>query len=269
MASRPSFRLGGYPDAPVPGLAATTPYAARLSSRSALYDELHQLLDEAGPALTSAEYRAKVVEENKLSKSTTAARKKVWEELKKRYRLDARDPLFDAFWTEWSRCGSDPERSLTAYVLFALNDRFVADLGTEFLYPLLRRAPAEIRLADVRAFIERAVEAHPEIRGWSAGTRLAVAQKYTASIRDFGLARGTVRKYSVRPALYGAPIRLIVRALRLAGVAPLSIVQAPAFKLLCVDTNDVIDTLGEMNRVGALRFRMQGDVVELDVRGGR
>jgi len=29
----------------------------------------------------------------------------------------------------------------------------------------------------------------------------------------------------------------------------------------------VIDALGEMNRVGALRFRMQGDVVELDVRG--
>jgi hypothetical protein len=257
------------PEAVVPGLVATTPYAARLSSRSALYDELHQLLDEAGPALTSAEYRAKVVEENKLSKRTMAARKKVWEELKKRYRLDAGDPLFDAFWTEWTRSGSDAERSLTAYGLFALNDRFVADLGTEFLYPLLRRAPAEIRLADVEAYIARAVDTHPEIRGWSPKTRLAVAQKYTASIRDFGLARGTVKKFSVRPALYGAPIRLIVRALRLAGLAPLSIVQAPGFKLLCVDTNDVIDTLGEMNRVGALRFRMQGDVVELDVRGGR
>lgn len=269
MTSRSSSRPGVGTGALVPGLAATTPYAARLSSRSALYDELHQLLDDAGPALTSADYRAKVVEENKLSKPTTAARKKVWEELKKRYRLDAADPLFDAFWTEWTRCGSDAERSLTAYVLFALNDRFVADLGTEFLYPLLRRAPAEIRLADVEAFIERAAGSHSEVRAWSRGTRLAVAQKYTASIRDFGLARGTVRKVSVRPALYGAPIRLIVRALKLAGVAPLSIVQAPAFKLLCVDTSDVIDTLGEMNRVGALRFRMQGDVVELDVKGDR
>ena len=52
-----------------------------------------------------------------------------------------------------------------------------------------------------------------------------------------------------------------------AGIAPLDIVQAPAFKLLCLDTTEVIDALGEMNRVGALRFRMQGDVVELDVRG--
>jgi hypothetical protein len=131
----------------------------------------------------------------------------------------------------------------------------------------LRRAPAEIRTVDIEAFIVRAEGNHPEIGGWSAGTRLAVAQKYSASIRDFGLARGTVKKFSVRPALYGAPIRLIVRALLLAGVARLSVVQSPAFRLLCVDTGNVIDTLGEMNRSGALRFRMQADVVELDVEG--
>lgn len=196
-----------------------------------------------------------------------ASRAKHWKELKARYRLDNEDPLFAAFWVEWQRCASEAERSLTGYVFFALNDRLVADLGTEWLYPLLRRAPADVRLADVVAFIERSFRTHPEARAWSAETRLAVAQKYTASIRDFGLARGTVRKTSIRPALYGAPVRLLVRALRLAGVGPLDILQAPAFKLLGLDTTEVIDALGEMNRVGALRFRMQGDVVELDVKG--
>ena len=219
-------------------------------------------------ALSPTEYRKRVVDENRLAKASTAARVKHWQELKSRYRLDAENPLFAAFWAEWTRCSSEAERSLTAYVLFALNDRLVADLGIEWLYPLLRRAPAEVRLADVIAFIQRAFRAHPEARAWSEETRLAVAQKYMASIRDFGLARGTVRKTSIRPALYGSPVRLLVRALRLAGVAPLDLVRAPAFKLLCLDTTEVIDALGEMNRVGALRFRMQGDVVELDVRGG-
>ena len=218
-------------------------------------------------ALASAEYRARVIDENRLAKSSMAARAKLWKELKARYRLDASDPLFGAFWTEWKRCASEAERSLTAYIFFALNDRLVADLGTEWLYPLLRRAPAEIRLADVAAFIERAFRAHPEAREWSAETRLAVAQKYTASIRDFGLARGIVRKTSIRPALYGGPVRLLVRGLRLAGVAPLDLVQASAFRLLCLDTTEVIDALGELNRVGELRFRMQGNIVELDVSG--
>jgi Putative inner membrane protein (DUF1819) len=264
-ARRPQSRSNAY-TAVVPGLDSAAPYSSRLSARSALFSDLHQLLNGDLEALSSAEYRRRVVVENRLAKPSKAAREKLWKELKGRYRLDAEDPLFAAFWAEWQRCTSEPERSLTAYVFFALNDRLVTDLGIELLYPLLRRAPADIRLADVLAFIQRAYGSHPEARAWSNETRVAVAQKYTTSIRDFGLARGTIRKTSIRPALYGPPVRFIVRALRLAGVAPLDIVQAPAFKLLCLDTTEVIDALGEMNRIGVLRFRMQGDVVELDVR---
>lgn len=253
------------PVAAVAGLCPAAPYSSRLSARSALFTELHQLLDKETKALLSAEYRRLVVDDNQLAKTSKAARQKLWKELKARYRLDAGDPLFAAFWAEWQRCTSEAERGLTAYVFFALNDRLVTDLGLELLYPLLRRAPAAVRVADVLAFIERAHSAHPEARAWSEETRVAVAQKYTASIRDFGLARGTVRKITVRPALYGAPVRLLVRALRLAGVTPLNIVQSPAFKLICLDTTEVIDALSDLNRVGELRFRMQGDVVELDV----
>lgn len=262
---QPALKKTGADAAAVAGLDPAAPYSSRLSARSALFTELHQLLDGETKALSSTEYRSRVIGENRLAKSSEAARQKLWKELKSRYRLDAADPLFAAFWLEWQRCMSEPERSLTAYVFFALNDRLVTDLGLELLYPLLRRAPAEVRVADVLAFIERAYRSHPEARAWSDETRVAVAQKYTSSIRDFGLARGTIRKTSIRPALYGAPMRLLVRALRLASAPPLDIVRAPVFRLLCLDTTEVIDALGEMNRVGALRFRIQGDVVELDV----
>jgi hypothetical protein len=186
-------------------------------------------------------------------------------ELHSRYRLDNNDPLFDAFWKEWRRCTSDPERSLTAYTLLALNDKLVADLGTEWLFTLLRRAPAELRVNDVRAFIQLSARKHPEVLEWSQHTTLAVAQKYCASVRDFGLAKGGIKKTTVRPALYAAPVRLLVRALRLVGTVPLDLVRAPIFRLLGIDTTEAIDALGELNRVGALRFRMQGDVIELEL----
>ena len=96
-----------------------------------------------------------------------------------------------------------------------------------------------------------------------------MAQKYGASIRDFGLATGIVNKVTVRPALYGAPVRFLVRALELSGVAPLALVNAPAFRLLGLDGLETIDALGELNRTGAIRFRMQGDVVELAVTENR
>jgi hypothetical protein len=256
---------GGRDKTQLPGLDPEAPYVSRLSARSALFTELHLILDREQEVLSSAEYRAIVLEDNRLSRSTASARAKLWKELKARYRLDAADPLFAAFWAEWRRCTSEAERGLTAYVLLALNDRLVADLGTDLLFPLLRRAPAELRLADVQAFIERAKVAHVEVRGWSEETRRAVTQKYSASIRDFGLAKGTTRKTTVRPALYGSPVRLLVRSLRLTGMALLDLVHARAFRLLGLDGTEVIDALGELSRTGALRFRMQGDVVELDV----
>ena len=141
----------------------------------------------------------------------------------------------------------------------------VTDLGTQWLFPLLRRAPAELRVGEVRAFLARARQ-HPEVGKWSEETTAAVAQKYCASIRDFGLANGIVRKLTVRPALYSSPVRLLVRALRLVGMPPFALVQAPVFRLLGVDTTEVVDALSELSRIGALHFRMQGDVVELDLR---
>ena len=250
-------------------LASAAVYSSRLSARSALYTDLCLLLAAADAILPSDEYRRLVIDENCLSRPSTSARRKMWQELKARYLLEHDHPLFAAFWTEWRRCASEQERGLTAYCLLALNDRLVADLGTELLFPLLRRAPADLAVGDVLAFLQRSTAAHSEVAGWSEQTRKAVAQKYTASIRDFGLAKGTIRKTTVRPALYGSPVRLLVRALRLAGASEMEIVSSPLFRLLALEGAEVIDALGELNRQGALRFRMQADVVELNVGGGR
>ena len=72
--------------AAVAGLDPAAPYSSRLSARSALFTELHQLLDGETKALTPAEYRCRVVDENRLSKPSKAAREKLWKELKARYR---------------------------------------------------------------------------------------------------------------------------------------------------------------------------------------
>ena len=248
----------------IAALDPSAPFASRLSARSALYSDLHVLLDAKANSLSSS-FRSLVVDENRLARKSVAARKKIWMELKSRYILDTQHPLFGAFLEEWRRCRSEPERCLTIYILLSLNDRLVADLGIYWLFPLLRRAPAAIRVADIRGFIDGAAKEHPEVTSWSDQTITAVAQKYAASIRDFGLAKGTVNKVTIRPALYGAPVRLLIRILRLVGTRPLDLVRAPIFRLLALDGSEVIDALGRLNRADALSFRMQGDIVELGI----
>jgi len=252
----------------MPALDPCAPYSSRLSARSALFTDLQLLLDGRPGPLTSEEYRNLVVAANCLSRTSNAARRKVWSELRGRYLLDRRRPLYEAFWREWQRSKSDLERGLTAYALLALNDRLVADLGMQWLYVYLRRAPAELRVEEVRNFIRRAAEAdHPEVKGWTEDTQHHIAQHYMASIRDFGLARGKSKKLSLRPALYGAPVRFLVRALRLARFNDLEVLASPVFRLLALEGTEVIDALGELNQQGELRFRMQGDVIELEIGG--
>jgi len=239
---------------------------ARLSARSALYTDLQVLLQARPELLSTADYRRAVIDENVLARVSVATRKKVFKELKGRYVLDGQHPLFATFHHEWGRCGSDQERALTAYMLFALKDRTVALTSMEWLYPQLRRAPCEVRIGDLETFLRQLGKgAHPEVARWTPITLTRVAQHYLASVRDFGLATGTTRKLAVRPALYGCPVRLLLAALRMLRVPPLQVVRHEAFKLLGIGPEEVIDALAQLNRCGGLRFRMQADVVEIAV----
>ncbi len=248
----------------VAGLDERASCLARLSSRSALYTDLQVLLGAREGQLSVDAYRRAVIEENVLARGSVAARKKVFQELKGRYLLNAEHPIFAAFLREWVRCGSDQERSLTAYMLLALNDRTVAVISQEWLYPQLRRSPCELRIGDLEVFLRQlGKNQHPEVGEWTPITLTRVAQHYLASVRDFGLATGGIKKVSVRPALYAGPVRLLLAALKMARVPQLAVVRHESFKWLGIAPEEVIDALSQLNREGELRFRMQADVVEM------
>jgi Putative inner membrane protein (DUF1819) len=245
------------------------PYVARLSSRSALVSELKILLAAGSDIPRVDEYKRLVLEENCLAKATMSSRQRALADLRSRYILELDDPLFQCFLAEWSKQLPDPEGSLTIYCLWALNDRLVAELGTKYLFPRLRQAPSPVKTDDIMAYLFTKQTRHPELVKWSAETTSAVARKYAASIRDFGLARGIYSKLSVHPALYAAPARFLVRALRLANTKDLDIIRSPWFRLIGLDSHEVVDALSELRRQGKLSFNIQADVVELGLEGHR
>ena len=116
---------------PVRALAPDAPCFSRLSARSALYTDLHVLLDATSEPLTSSAYRSLVIDDNCVARKSAAARRKIWKELKARYILDTGHPLFAAFLQEWRRCRSEAERGLTAYMLLALHDLTGSRFATE------------------------------------------------------------------------------------------------------------------------------------------
>jgi hypothetical protein len=109
------------------------PYVSRLATRASLLADLQALLATVREPVPRAEYRRQVIEENALSRRTTAAREKAWKELAARYGFDGTTPLFRAFLEEYRRASSARDRDLTAYLLFALHDRRIRSAGNRRL----------------------------------------------------------------------------------------------------------------------------------------
>jgi hypothetical protein len=248
----------------LPATLSRQPYVSRLAARASLYADLQALLAVAREPVPRPDYRRLVIEKNVLSRRSLAAREKAWKELAARYGMDGLSPLFRTYLEEYRRASSGRERALTSYLMLAIRDRLVCDLGTDWLYEYLRAAPAELRPADVLAFLSSRESAHPEIRGWSTSSRENIASHYLSALKEFGLARGAQRKMSMRPAPGAAPIRFLLRALLLAGAREQEAVQSPLLRLLGLTLEEAVSLLFRLNADGALRCRIQGDVIELN-----
>lgn len=211
-------------------------------------------------------FRDAVIEANVLARSSRSSRAKLLNELRSRYILNDASPFFASFLKEWKAANCEQAQSLLVFVLLALNDRTVMVTSCQWLFAHLRNPGSELRITDLDAFLlSMARTTHPEIALWSDQTRLRVVQHYLASIRDFGLATGGAKKLSVKPALYAAPVRLLIQALLIAGTSSSLIVRHEAFKILGIAPTEVIDMLTELHRQGSLHFRIQADIVELSL----
>lgn len=247
----------------VPALDAAGRLLARISSRSALATDFAMLMERV-PDYCASSFRTAVIDDNTLARTSASARAKLFQELKGRYLLDLDSPLFAAFLDEWLAHQDNHDRQLLAYIFFALNDRTVFLTSRDWLFPHLRQASSEMRIGDLIVFFQRLGKTdYPEVAAWTPITLTRVAQHYLASVRDFGLATGGTRKVAVRPSLQPGPVRLLLRALMFSGIPTPQIIRHDAFKILGIAPGEVVDILSELNRHGALRFRIQADVIEL------
>ena len=204
------------------------------------------------------------MEGNLLARATTSARSKLYTELKGRYFLDPENQLFAAFIDEWRKVTNPEEKNLLVFALLALNDRTVMLTSCEWLFPHLRKADSELRVTDLEVFFASLGKtSHPEVAEWTESTSKRVVQHYLATVRDCGLATGAINKRAHRPALYAAPMRLLLRALQIIKLSPPESVSHECFKILGIAPGEVVGALSELNRQGAIKFRQQADVIEL------
>jgi hypothetical protein len=254
------------------------PLTARLAAAGSRRAELEALLAAAPLAACAKEYATLILEQNVAGKGSAVSRGKLLAQLRARYLLDPRIAEFVAFRACMDAASSADERGLLCYLMMARCDRFfreaslqlVASVRGDHLTPssrgMRRKGNSEEPEIDASGFEARlgAYLAHHGIT-WSRETLEHARQHTLSSLKDFGVLGGS-RQKRLRQPRPGAGVTLF--AARLASIEGLTARQTLScrwFRLLQLDADQAADRLLLAQRAGLLSFRMQAQVVELNL----
>src|SRR6266851_876041 len=98
---------------------------------------------------------------------------------------------------------------------------------------------------------------------WSPTTLRRVQQHILASLKDFGMIKGSRTRRTVRPRV-GPQVTLFAsRLASLQGLTDLQALDACWFRLLGLDYHQTVEVLFAAARSGVLSSRLQADVAKL------
>jgi hypothetical protein len=237
------------------------PITARLAGAGSLRQELEALLAAAPLEAAPGTYRGLLLQENAAGKRSTTARMWVWKRLKLRYLLDPNVPEFRAFAAGMRATSSAAERGLLCLLMFARTDRLFREVALECVSPHLAREGTLIEAGAILAAVESRAAASD--LQWSAATLARARSHLLAALKDFGVLRGSATKRTLRPRPGSLTVLFGAWLARLEGLTDHQLLQARWFRLLGLETDQVVDLLYGATRDGTLSFRQQADVVEL------
>jgi hypothetical protein len=106
--------------------------------------------------------------------------------------------------------------------------------------------------------------ANGETPSWADSTRIEVARHLLATLRDFGILTGAVRKEFSRSSLSIAGFSYVAFRLHEAGASSRVLLASPVWRRWLLDRNRVIELFHEAARTGLLRFSSAGSAVRVD-----
>lgn len=251
-------KAGGSLEAP-----ESQPLTARLAAAASRRADLESVLAAVPPHASVEEFRRLVLDQNVAGKRSAASRQKLWQQLRLRYILDCSIPESAAFLSAMASTSSPSERGLLCLLMMARTDRLFRDVTLESISPLLTRDGTVVSSDEVQRTVERCLRT--EGVSWSPETVVSVRQHLLAALKDCGVLRGSITRRTVRPRP-GTPFALLAsRFALLEGLTSRQTLESRWFRLLGMGGEQVADLLRAAAREGALRFRMQAEVVELQL----
>jgi hypothetical protein len=169
------------------------PYSAKIIKAGALLSDTKTMLASWQPNLSVTNNLEKLKNDNVFGK---ASRKRVSDMLAIfRQRFLSDETTIRSLMRLAKGNASSESLDRILYFLAAQSDQLLHDTVTEMLYEFVRLGKGDVRTIDVQSRLLDWVAEGKMSGQWSADTAARVAQGLLATLRDFGILKGVVKKH--------------------------------------------------------------------------
>jgi len=239
------------------------PYNTTLAGKGAFLSDTKTVLREIDAGRHPDRVRQAVVEDDLLDHRTRHSRSTVWKEIFRRY-ISQRDPEHVSALARFvTHCPNPAAVDLVLLYEYCQVDTLLHDLTAYCTYELYQNARTGIDKVDINEWLSQQETNHLEITGWSPATRNRITKSYLATIRDFGLVRGTKQKEFYK---FYVPREAFVYALyhqKDRGIQGKALIQSTDWRLFLLSESEVIFLLDDATNGGYIHFRHAGDIYDL------
>jgi hypothetical protein len=237
-------------------------YSSKIIKAGALLPDTKLLLKAWDTDTDIASNLERVREENLLGKSSRSRVEDVLAVFRQRY---LEDPEVLKALVALVK-GGMPAESLDRVLYFqaARSDLLLHDLVAEVLVDWSTRSNREVRTREVQNWVSEQVDAGRTERSWSFEVQRRVAQGLLATLRDFGILEGSVKKRIAYVYLPLDAFAFTAFQLLREGRSGARLLNAPEWRLFFLPQGGAERFFVEAHQDGLLEFYAAGRVVRID-----
>jgi hypothetical protein len=245
----------------VPSAAETAVYSSKIIKAGALLGDTKTLLAHWEPAEPVPANIDRIRRQNLFGKTSRSRVEDVLAIFRQRYLVDESVTKALAILVANRLPSAALDRIL--YFHAALADRLLYDTVTEILTPRQARGLTEVLASDVQQSLRKWVDAGKTSGQWSDPTMLRIAQGLLATLRDFGVLQGAIRKRIAPAYLPIEAFAYIAFYLKRREPSGAKLVEHPDWRLFFLPGEGVERSLFEAHQRRLLEYHVAGSVTRL------
>lgn len=237
-------------------------YASKIIKAGALLSDTKILLAHWDLAASTQDNLDRFRSENLFGKASRSRIEDILRIFRQRYLVDTQVTRALVLLVE----GGFPAESLDRVLYFhsALSDRLLRDVVIEFLYPQQQRGRTDIRVDELQSMLSKWVSQGKTSAEWSDDTTRRVAQGLLATLRDFGILEGAVKKSLSPVYLSNTAFAYVAFYLKGQQASGKQLLDDPHWRLFFLSPEAVERFFFEAHQQGLLEYHAAGHVIRID-----